>query len=164
MCSAGAKLRVDLRMIITVGFRPASSPWIIRIYQTIYYRPEHNTGTPQITDQDDCRPGQSEKNDEEVKRKWGVKVRRVQGGKGQEGRMKGKESRKQAESEEEEEGGETEQQRQEGGGEKAKDERAGERRVISRVGLEGKGAAEDTFANCLKDSSDDLLDRLPKQF
>jgi hypothetical protein len=24
--------------------------------------------------------------------------------------------------------------------------------VISRVGLEGKGAAKDTFANCLKDS------------
>jgi hypothetical protein len=36
--------------------------------------------------------------------------------------------------------------------------------VIGRVGLEGKGAAEDTFTNCLKDSSGDLLDRLPKQF
>jgi hypothetical protein len=50
-----------------------------------------------------------------VKREMGVKVRRVQEGKLQEGRMEGKESRKQAESEEEE-GGETEQQRQEGGG------------------------------------------------
>jgi hypothetical protein len=36
--------------------------------------------------------------------------------------------------------------------------------VISRVGLEGKGAAEDTFVNCLKDSGGDFLDRLPKQF
>jgi hypothetical protein len=38
--------------------------------------------------------------------------------------------------------------------------------VISRVGLEGKGAAQDKFANCLKDSCGDLgfLDRLPKQF
>jgi hypothetical protein len=34
--------------------------------------------THQITDQDDCRPGQSEKNDEEVKGERGVKVRRVQ--------------------------------------------------------------------------------------
>jgi hypothetical protein len=41
--------------------------------------------------------------------KRGVKVRRVQGGKRQEGRREGKESRKQAESEEEEEGGEAEQ-------------------------------------------------------
>jgi hypothetical protein len=54
----------------------------------------------------------------------GVKVRRGQGGTGQEERREGKESWKHAESEEEEEGGETEQQRQEGGGEKAKDERA----------------------------------------
>jgi hypothetical protein len=109
---------------------------------------------------------------EEVKRERGVKVRslRVQGGKGKEGRRarparEGKESRKQAESEEEE-GGETEQQRQEEGGEQAKDERAGELEegMISRVGPECKGAAEDTFANCLKDSSGDLLDRLPKQF
>ena len=36
--------------------------------------------------------------------------------------------------------------------------------VISRVGLEGKGAAEDTFTICLKDSSGDILDLLPKQF
>ena len=122
--------------------------------------------THQITDQDDCRPGQSEKNDEEVKRKWGVKVRRVQGGKGQEGRMKGKESRKQAESEEEEEGGENEQQRQEGGGEKAKDERAGERRSDKQGRSGGQVCCRrsDTFANCLKDSGGDFLDRLPKHF
>ncbi len=36
--------------------------------------------------------------------------------------------------------------------------------VISRVGLEGKGAAEDTFANGLKDSGGNFLDQLPKQF
>jgi hypothetical protein len=60
--------------------------------------------THQITYQDDCRPGQSEKNDEEVKRERGVKVRTVQGGKRQEGRREGKESGKQAESEEEEGG------------------------------------------------------------
>jgi hypothetical protein len=36
--------------------------------------------------------------------------------------------------------------------------------VISRVGLKGKGAAEDTFANCLKDSGGDLLDQLPTPF
>jgi hypothetical protein len=36
--------------------------------------------------------------------------------------------------------------------------------VISRVGLEGKDAAEDTFANGLKDSSGNFLDLLPKQF
>jgi hypothetical protein len=35
--------------------------------------------------------------------------------------------------------------------------------VISRVGLKGKGAAEDTFAKCLKDSGGDFLDQLPKQ-
>jgi hypothetical protein len=52
-----------------------------------------------------------------VKRERGVKVRRVQEGKRQEGSREGKESGKQAESEEEEEGGEAEQQRQEGGGE-----------------------------------------------
>jgi hypothetical protein len=37
-------------------------------------------------------------------------------------------------------------------------------RVISSVSLEGKSAAEDTFASCLKDSGGDLLDRLPKPF
>jgi hypothetical protein len=36
--------------------------------------------------------------------------------------------------------------------------------VISRVGQEGKEAVKDTFTNCLKDSSGDLLDQLPKQF
>ena len=46
--------------------------------------------THQITDQDDCRPGQSEKNDEEVKGERGVKVRMVQGGKGQEGGGRGR--------------------------------------------------------------------------
>jgi hypothetical protein len=35
--------------------------------------------------------------------------------------------------------------------------------VITRVGVEGKGTAEDTFANCFKDSCGDFLDRLPKQ-
>jgi hypothetical protein len=35
--------------------------------------------------------------------------------------------------------------------------------VISRVGLEVRGAAEDAFANCLKDSGGDFVDRLPKQ-
>jgi hypothetical protein len=101
--------------------------------------------THQITDQDDCRPGQprqSEKNDEEVKRERGVKVRRVQGGKRQEGRREGKESRKQEESEEEEEGGEAEQQRQEGGGEKAKDERAGERRSDKQGRSGGQGCCQ----------------------
>jgi hypothetical protein len=49
-----------------------------------------------------------------VKRERGGKVRRVQGGKRQEGRREGKESRKQVESEEEAEGGEAEQQKQEG--------------------------------------------------
>ncbi len=37
-------------------------------------------------------------------------------------------------------------------------------RVISRVGLEGKGAAKDTFANCLKNSCGDLLDRESNHF
>ncbi len=112
----------------------------IKVYQT-NYRPEHNTGTHQITEQDDCRPGQSDKNDEEGKGERGVKVRRVQGGKGQEGRRpgEGKERRKQVESEEEEEGGGTEQQRQEGGGEKAKDERAGERRSDKQGRSGGQG-------------------------
>jgi hypothetical protein len=95
--------------------------------------------THQITDQDECRPGQSEKNDEEVKGERGVKVKRVQGGKGQEERREGKESWKQAESEEEEEGGEIEQQRQEGGGEKANDERAGERRSDRQGRSGGQG-------------------------
>jgi hypothetical protein len=99
-----------------------------------------------------------------VKRERGVKVRRVQGGKGQEGRREGKESRKQAKSEEEEGGGEAEQQRQEGGGEKAKDERADERRSDKQGRYGGQGCCEDTFANCLKDSSGHLMDRLPKQF
>jgi hypothetical protein len=95
--------------------------------------------THQITDQDDCRPGQREKNDEEVKWERDVKVRRVLGGKRQEGKLEGKESRKQAKSEEEEEGEEVEQQRQEGGGEKAKDERAGERRSDKQGRSGGQG-------------------------
>ncbi len=97
--------------------------------------------THQITDRDDCRPGQSEKNDEEVKRERGVKVRRVQGG-------------------------ETEQQSRKGVERRPRMRVLVKEGVISRVGLEpeGKGAAEDTFANCLKDSSGNLLDRLLKQF
>jgi hypothetical protein len=90
----------------------------------IHYRPEHNTGTHTKTQiKTIAGPDrQSEKNDEELKSERGVKVRRVQGGKRQEGRREGKESGKQAEREEEEGGGEAEQQRQEGGGEKATDE------------------------------------------
>jgi hypothetical protein len=35
-------------------------------------------------------------------------------------------------------------------------------RVISRVGLEGKGAVKEAFANCPTDSSGDFSGRLPK--
>ena len=90
-------------------------PGIVYHDQTfITYQPENtqHRHTHQITDRNERWPGQGKKNDEEVKRERGVKVRRVQGGEGREGRREGKESRKQAESEEEEGGGETEQQRQ----------------------------------------------------
>jgi hypothetical protein len=92
-----------------------------------------------------------------VKRERGVKVRRVQGGKQQEGRMEGKESGKQSGEERLSSRG-REGWREGQGWELVKE------RVISSVSLEGKSAAEDTFANSLKDSGGDLLDRLPKPF
>jgi hypothetical protein len=86
-----------------------------------------------------------------------------QEGKQQEGRREGsegKESGKHGERKPEEEGweGEAEQQSQEGGGERRPRMRELVKEgVTSRVGLEGKGVAKDTFANCLKDSGGDLL-------
>jgi hypothetical protein len=118
--------------------------WLNYIKQFITNQNTKQAHTKSQITQDCCRPGQSEKNDEEVKGERGVKVRSVQGGKGQEGRREGKESWKQAESEEEEEGGETEQQRQdsEGGGEKAKDEKAGERRSDRQGRSGGQGCGQ----------------------
>jgi hypothetical protein len=78
--------------------------------------------------------------------------------------MEGKESGRQGEREVKECGGEVEQQSQVRGGEKATDGRVNERRSDKQVDLEGKRPAKDTFANCLKDSGGDLLDRLTKQF
>jgi hypothetical protein len=119
--------------------------------------------THQITDQDDCRPGQSEKNDKEVKGERGVKLRRVQGGMGLVGWWVGKESRTPGNRQRARR--RRREERRSSRGRKGVERRPRMRElvkegVIGRVGLEGKGAAEDMSANCLKDSSGDFLDRL----
>jgi hypothetical protein len=120
--------------------------------------------THQITDQDYCRLRQSKQNDKKVKRERGVKMRRLQGpegncrrggGRGRRAVNRWKERRR--------------EERLSSRGRKGLERRPRMRElmkegVISRVGLEGKSDAEDTFSNCLKDRGGDFLDLLPKQF